>query len=239
MDARLPVPRTPLRAAAPAAGGGFPFLEVAPFSQHPGNYLAASARAKCSSLSEHIFEFLRQAAAGEVMVRKWFPTGPKDTSACTVDPRPAPSAPARDRFSVGAVTPPTQREARRAVHDSLGVPRVVLLACSGLPIMSQARSASRARARPGAMARPPTALRRSLARAFLRPSRVLRRSARARTPTRTHPPSPSLKPCAVGPSALRRPAAQGGAGRGQLSFTDLGTPLHPPRPELEALPSWM
>ena len=72
--------------------------------------------------------------------------------------------------------------------------------------------------------------RRSLARAFLRPSRVLRRSARARRPTRTHPPSPSLKPCAVGLSALRRPAAQGGAGRGQLSFTDLGTPLQPPSP---------
>ena len=154
-------------------------------------------------------------------------------------PSPAPSAPSRDRFSSGAVTPPTQREARRAVHASLGVPRVVLLACSGLPIMSQARSATRARARPGAMARPPTARPRSLARAFLRPSRVLRRSARARSPTRTHPPSPSLKPCAVGLSALRRPAAQGGAGRGQLSFTDLGTPLHPPRPESEALPSWM
>ena len=72
-------------------------------------------------------------------------------------PSPAPSAPSRDRFSSGAVTPPTQREARRAVHASLGVPRVVLLACSGLPIMSQARSATRARARPGAMARPPTA----------------------------------------------------------------------------------
>ena len=44
----------------------------------------------------------------------------------------------------------------------------------------------------------------SLAEEFLmrEPSRVLRRSARARSPTRTHPPSPSLKPCAVGLSAL-------------------------------------
>ena len=42
-------------------------------------------------------------------------------------PWSAPLAPARDRFSRGAATSPTQREARGVVHAGLGVPRVVLL----------------------------------------------------------------------------------------------------------------
>ena len=147
----------------------------------------------------------------------------------------------RETDSASALPPPLPiREARRVVH---ACPRSttrrasrLLWAADHVPGRAACIPRARTYGRDGPSAR---GARHSRARAFLRPRRVLRRSARARTPTRTHPPSPSLKPCAVGLSALRRPAAQGGAGRGQLSFTDLGTPLHPPRPELEALPSWM
>jgi hypothetical protein len=165
---------------------------------------------------------------------------PATTSACSVDPQAG---------AVGAVAGPIQLRRSHSPYPTRGQES------GARQSWSTARCASRllwaADHVPGHGPRParahvqarwpvrPLHGRRSLARAFLRPSRVLRRSARARSPTRTHPPSPSLKPCAVGLSALRRPAAQGGAGRGQLSFTDLGTPLHPPRPELEALPSWM
>ena len=164
---------------------------------------------------------------------------PATTSACSVDPQSG---------AVGAVARPIQLRRSHSPYPTRGQES------GARQSWSTARCASRllwaADHVPGPVRDPrartsgrdgPSArgARHSRARAFLRPSRVLRRSARARTPTRTHPPSPSLKPCAVGLSALRRPAAQGGAGRGQLSFTDLGTPLHPPRPELEALPSWM